>query len=73
MEIGHKAYAEALEEQGLNRQPPISMRGFYIEYNVKTKEEDIWYTYPSGVSFKIISLLGYFTPKEGWEKVWDQE
>ena len=70
--IGKMKYESALKEQNLHDQPPISMSGFYLEFDVETKDVDIWHQYGGGHCFKIISAIGYRElPSEGWEMVWE--
>ncbi|WP_430909228.1 hypothetical protein [Maribacter sp. 2-571] len=67
-EIGKERYENALKDAGLDKQPPIGMDGFYIEYKVKTHEVDLYYRYPSNTKFYIMSVLGFWLiPENGWQ------
>ncbi|NHF60165.1 hypothetical protein FK220_012475 [Flavobacteriaceae bacterium TP-CH-4] len=67
-EIGRERYECALADAGLIEQPPISMDGFYIEYDTEVKEFGLFYRYPSRSSYFIMSVLGYWNiPLSGWE------
>ena len=71
-QIGKDDYIIALKENGLIEQPPTSMSGFYLEFDVDSRDIDIWHQYGGGYRFKIISALGYWEiPNEGWEMVWE--
>lgn len=71
--IGKEAYYEALKKQGLEEQKPISMNGFYLQFEVDSKDLDIWYRYPGGLKVKLLSALGYWeVPVKGWEMDWKE-
>lgn len=67
-EIGKEHYDCALKDEGIT-QPPLTMKGFYIEFEVDTKNLNLYYRYPN-ITIYIMSVLGYWrVPKEGWEMI----
>ncbi|MBT2161302.1 hypothetical protein [Zobellia barbeyronii] len=67
-EIGKDRYDCALQDAGLSNSKPITMHGFFIEWD--EGNIDLHYTYPSGISFKLTTVLGMQrVPFEGWELV----
>ena len=69
-EIGQERYKCALKDEGLENQPPINMKGFYIEFDVKTENIGLYYKYPSNVETFIMDVLGYWRlPDKGWEMI----
>jgi hypothetical protein len=67
-EIGSEHYKCALKDNGLDNQPPMSMKGFFIEYEVSTQNIKLYYKYPSNVTFFIMNVLGYWhVPSENWK------
>ncbi|WP_430426452.1 hypothetical protein [Maribacter litoralis] len=66
-EIGQERYEGALKDADII-QKPLSMKGFYIEYECKTGNISLYHRYPSGISLFIIDALGYWAiPHHGWE------
>lgn len=71
-EIGKEHYDSALKDEGIS-QAPITMKGFYIEFEVDTKNLNLYYRYPN-VTLFIMSVLGYWNvPKDGWKMVRKEE
>ncbi|CAZ96850.1 hypothetical protein [Zobellia galactanivorans] len=67
-ELGKERYDCALKDSGLSQSKPITMHGFFIEWD--EGNIDLHYTYPSGRSFKLMTVLGMQRiPFEGWELV----
>ena len=49
---------------------PLSLDGFYFEYEMNTDdiELNLYYTFPSKVTYLIMPVLGFWAvPYEGWE------
>lgn len=70
IEVGQSHYKAALKEQGLDSQPPITMKGFYLEFETHTKDVKLYHKYPSNTIFFIMDVLGYWKiPKEGWTMI----
>lgn len=68
-EIGVERYKCALKDEGIS-QPPISMNGFYLEYDTSTGNIGLFHKYPSKITLFIMSVLGYWSlPIGGWEMV----
>lgn len=66
-EIGKERYECALRDSGLMAQKPISMQGFYVEYETDTNDIYLYYRYPSQVTFKIMPVLGFWNlPYDDW-------
>ncbi|CAM4411252.1 hypothetical protein [Zobellia nedashkovskayae] len=67
-EIGEERYNCALKDNGLSDMKPLTMHGFYIEWD--NGNIDLYYRYPSGKSFKLMTVLGLQrVPFKGWELV----
>ena len=67
-ELGKERYDCALQDAGLSKSKPITMSGFFLECD--EGNIDLHYTYPSGTSFKLMTVLGMQRiPFEGWELV----
>lgn len=67
-EIGKERYEAALEDAGLSKMKPISLDGFYVEW--EDRNVTLFYRYPSGTVFKIMDVLGYWgVPNLGWERL----
>lgn len=65
-DIGKERYECALNDVGLSQSKPLTMTGFFIEWN--KGDINLWHRYPSGVEKMIMSVLGFWTiPLEGWE------
>lgn len=65
-EIGKDRYECAIEDAGLSEMKPISLDGFYVEWD--NKEVTLYYRYPSGTIFKIMDVLGFWgVPNDAWE------
>ncbi|WP_291967640.1 hypothetical protein [Maribacter sp.] len=66
-EIGKDRYECALKDLGLIEQKPISMDGFFVEYETDTHDIYLYYRYPSRVVFKIMPVLGFWNvPNDFW-------
>ncbi|MDF4220867.1 MULTISPECIES: hypothetical protein [Maribacter] len=66
-EIGKERYECALKDLGLIEQKPISMDGFFVEYETDTHDIYLYYRYPSRVVFKIMPVLGFWNvPNDFW-------
>jgi hypothetical protein len=66
-EIGKERYECALKDQGIE-QKPLGMDGFFVEYEVATKDINLYYKYPSKITLFIMPVLGFWAvPNEGWE------
>ncbi len=69
-EIGLNHYKAALKEQGIDSQPPITMKGFYLEFETDTNDIKLYYRYPSNTIFFIMEVFGYWRiPREGWTMI----
>ncbi len=69
-EIGKEKYECALKDVGLFESKPITLEGFYVQYEVKTQKVSLYHRYPSRVSFFIMDVLGFWAvPTFGWERV----
>ncbi|WP_276166477.1 hypothetical protein [Zobellia alginiliquefaciens] len=66
-EIGKERYECALSDAGLSTNKPLSMHGFFVEYETDTSNIYLYYRYPSRAVFKIMSVLGFWSvPTEQW-------
>ncbi|GEM_PF-1413816 len=66
-EIGKERYECALKDENIV-QKPLGMEGFFVEYEVDTKEINLYYKYPSKITLFIMPVLGYWgVPVKGWE------
>ncbi len=66
-EIGKERYECALKDENIV-QKPLSMDGFFVEFEVDTKEINLYYKYPSKITLYIMPVLGFWgVPNEGWE------
>ncbi|WP_350291097.1 hypothetical protein [uncultured Croceitalea sp.] len=64
-EIGKERMKCALKDAGMER--PLSMEGFYLEYEVKSQNINLYFRYPSNTSFFLLPILGFWRiPKNGW-------
>mgnify|MGYP003630445394 CR=1 FL=1 len=69
-EIGQERYNAALEDVGLKDSKPLGMKGFFVEYEVNTKDVNLYHRYPSGVEMFIMPVLGYWAiPHKDWELI----
>ena len=65
-EIGKERYECALKDSKIQHKP-MRMEGFYIEFEVDTLDINLYYRYPSRVSFLIMPVLGYWAvPHQNW-------
>ena len=66
-EIGKERYEAALADNNII-QKPLSMNGFFVEYELDTQDINLYYKYPSRVILFIMPVLGYWgVPIDGWE------
>lgn len=66
-EIGKDRYLDALDDNNII-QKPLTMKGFFVEYEVDTKDVNLYHKYPSGITLYIMPVLGYWAvPFDGWE------
>ena len=66
-EIGQERYLAALEDAKIS-QKPLSMNGFFVEYEVDAKDVNLYFKYPSRIEVLIMSVLGYWAvPQDSWE------
>ena len=64
-EIGKERYENALKDVGLSEMKPMSLEGFYVEWN--DNEVLLYHRYPSGTIFCIIDVLGFWAvPYDEW-------
>lgn len=69
IEVGKERYECALKDAGI-KQKPITLEGFYFEYEMDTGNINLnlYYRYPSRITFFIMPVLGYWAvPNSGWE------
>ena len=65
-EVGRERYECALKDAGLSSMKPLTMHGFYLEWD--NYDINLWYCYPSGKTFNLMSALGFWAvPRDGWE------
>ncbi|WP_299529824.1 hypothetical protein [Ulvibacterium sp.] len=66
-EAGKERMRAAIKDSGMPN-TPISMKGFYLEYEMDTGAIKAYFRYPSNVTFFILPVLGYWrVPSKGWE------
>ena len=66
-EIGKERYECALKDSEVEH-TPLSLEGFFVEYETDTLKVSLYYRYPSRTVFFIMSVLGYWgIPNDGWE------
>jgi hypothetical protein len=66
-EIGKERYECALKDNGLHENKPISMDGFFVEYETDTHDVNLYYKYPSRVVCYIMPVLGFWNvPNDFW-------
>mgnify|MGYP000530697681 CR=1 len=67
-DIGSERYKAALADQKID-QPPLEMKGFFVEYDTLNQAVSLYYKYPSRTILFIMSVLGYWSvPQNGWER-----
>lgn len=65
-EIGKERFTAAVLDSGMES-VPLTMEGFFIEYEPESVDFIFYYRYPSGVSFKLMSVLGFWAvPERMW-------
>ncbi|MFT5737343.1 MAG: hypothetical protein ACJAU2_001840 [Maribacter sp.] len=65
-EVGKERYECALKDQGIE-QKPLGMNGFFVEFEVDTKDINLYYKYPSKVTLFIMPVLGFWgVPIDEW-------
>ncbi|WP_339725710.1 hypothetical protein [Maribacter stanieri] len=68
-EIGKERYDCALKDAGII-QKPLSMTGFYVEYECDTKNINLYHKYPSNIVLFIMSVLGFWrVPHDNWQMI----
>lgn len=66
-EIGKERYECALKDAGIDSKP-MSMEGFFVEYETETSKVNLYYKYPSRTIFLIMPVHGFWgVPNDGWE------
>lgn len=66
-EIGQERYEAALADNKII-QKPLTMKGFFVEFEVGTHDINLYHRYPSGAILYIMPVLGYWAvPFSGWE------
>ena len=66
-EIGQERYNCALKDVGLFESKPLSMDGFFVEYETDTHDVNLYYKYPSRIICYIIPVLGFWNvPIDNW-------
>ena len=66
-EIGKERYEAALKDAGLHENKPLSMDGFFVEFEPDTLDFNLYYKYPSRVIMFIMPVLGYWNvPIDNW-------
>ncbi len=67
-EMGKERYECAIKDADLPGNP-LSMDGFYIEFHPKKMDFVLYYTFPVGVTFKLLVVNGFWAiPDNGWVK-----
>lgn len=65
-EIGKEQYECALDDVGLAKSKPLTLTGFFIEWD--NGNINLFHCYPSGIEKMIMSVLGFWAiPDKGWE------
>ncbi len=68
LEMGKERFTCAIEDSGMEGMP-LTMEGFYIEFVAENDDFILNFRYPSGVVFKLMSVLGFWAiPDKGWVK-----
>ena len=66
-EIGEERYHAALKDANLHENKPLSMDGFFVEFEPDTLDFNLYYKYPSRVIKFIMPVLGYWNvPFDNW-------
>jgi hypothetical protein len=66
-EIGKERYECALKDENIG-QKPLGMDGFFVEFEVDTKDINLYYKYPSKITLYIMPVLGFWgVPTKYWE------
>ena len=66
-EIRKERYEAALKDIGLFESKPITMDGFFVEYEIDTQDVNLYYKYPSRVVRFIMPVLGFWNvPHDHW-------
>jgi hypothetical protein len=64
-EIGKTRFEVALEDAGMTK--PLSMDGFFVEYETETQDFNLYYEYPSKTVFYLLPVLGFWSvPTDNW-------
>jgi len=67
-EIGKERFTAAVLDSGMESLP-LSMEGFFVEFEPDKNDFVFYYRYPSGVVFRLMSVLGFWAvPEEKWVK-----
>nr|WP_298929880.1 hypothetical protein [uncultured Allomuricauda sp.] len=67
-EIGKERVRCAIKDSGMESRP-LTMEGFFIEFQPEKEDFILFFRYPSGVLFELMSVLGFWRiPEKGWEK-----
>tara|TARA_R110001606_G_scaffold260183_2_gene407961 strand:+ start:21189 stop:21470 length:282 start_codon:yes stop_codon:yes gene_type:complete len=67
-EIGKERYEAALDDAGLKHSRPLGMSGFFVEYDIESRDVNLYYKYPSRVEIFIMPVLGFWAvPSTDWE------
>lgn len=66
-EIGKERYECAINDSEIEHNP-LSLEGFFVEYETVTQKINLYFRYPSRVDFLIMPVLGFWgVPNDGWE------
>lgn len=69
-EIGKERVRAAIFASGMENRP-LTMDGFYVEFQPENKDFILFYMYPSRTRFQLMSVLGFWRiPDKGWVKEW---
>ena len=67
-EIGKERYEAALDDAGLKNMKPLGMKGFFVEYEIESRDVSLYYKYPSRTEIFIMPVLGFWAvPHTDWE------
>lgn len=67
-EIGKERYECALKDAGLLEQKPITLTGFFFEFETGTGMINLYHRYPSRGVYFIMPVLGFgAVPDKNWE------
>ncbi len=65
-EIGKERFECALEDAGI-KEKPLSMEGFFVEFETDALDINLYYRYPSRTTFFLMPVLGFWrVPKNLW-------